>query len=432
MIHRGIKDVKEEDGRPSNNHSLSNNHNHRNKPFLWLCADQMRSILAATSGTFILSWMLYELTGSKTAMGVLWLLSIAGQWAVQWIFAPLIDRWKRTTVMKVSETVRGMGYAFVWLMWIAGNQEAYVIWIGTFIGSLQIYDAAAGALLPKLISKERLVRANATLAGGGQLVRVLALPLAGLLTGILRPGVLLPWLVLLFFSCWGFTAFMNEPARNAKKGMTWRGSLHQGMRVYRDHKILYALALLISVTSFGVFATQSMYVPFVMDVIGGGPMDFGLFSASFPLGYVLGSLIVGRLKEPGPYMYVMMSAALFGGGLTYLLLGSTTHMAAALCIEAAAGVLMPFWNVFSSALYYRTVPESVLGQVLAVRSLLTRAMTPLGIMYGTFCAERFGVPQLFITVGLFICLVSGMGLMFAGNAVYSSIGKRVPPKDEPG
>lgn len=387
-----------------------------NRNLGWLCVDQMRSNLAGTSGTFILSWMLYTLTGSKAAMGGIWLLSLVGQWLVQWIAGPYIDRWKRVTVMKLSETIRGAAFLFVWLMWIAGHKEAYIIWIGSFVSSLHVYDAAAGALIPKLSESDKLVRVNAVLSGSVQLVRVLALPTAGLLTGMLSAEFLLPVMAILFWCVWFPASFINERPQSAGTVRTWKGSFVQGIQVYQSNRILCGLTLLVAVTSFGVFATQAMYIPYVTETLHGGPLASGLFSAAFPFGYVCGSIIAGWLREPGTYLYAVMSAALFAGGLTYIMLGMTTSIHTALVIEAAAGVAMPFWNVYSSTLYYRIVPESVLGQVLSVRSLLTKAMTPVGVMYGTYLASSFGMPALFMSVGVLICTISGAGIFIFGRA----------------
>ncbi|USK26757.1 hypothetical protein LIT32_14720 [Bacillus sp. CMF21] len=70
---------------------------------------------------------------------------------------------------------------------------------------------------------------------------------------------------------------------------------------------------------------------------------------------------------------------------------------------------MPFWNIYSTTLYQRLVPDLVLGQILSVRFLLTKAAAPLGILYGTFCASQIGISALFLSVGLLICIVSGAG-----------------------
>jgi hypothetical protein len=47
-----------------------------------------------------------------------------------------------------------------------------------------------------------------------------------------------------------------------------------------------------------------------------------------------------------------------------------------------------------------------------VKSLLQRAATPVGVMYGAYCASAFGLPALFLSVGLLICAVSGAAALF--------------------
>jgi hypothetical protein len=44
------------------------------KNFLYLYADQAISSFASTFGTFIISWLVYDITGSKLAMGGLWMI----------------------------------------------------------------------------------------------------------------------------------------------------------------------------------------------------------------------------------------------------------------------------------------------------------------------------------------------------------------------
>ena len=73
-----------------------------------LFLSQIISTFASTFGTFCISWLVYDVTGSKMAMGGLWLVSIIGQLIVQLFAGPFIDRWKRTTMMKTIRMVKSM------------------------------------------------------------------------------------------------------------------------------------------------------------------------------------------------------------------------------------------------------------------------------------------------------------------------------------
>lgn len=386
--------------------------------FAWLYADQLLSVFAGTCGTFILSWLLYEVTGSTLAMGGLWLISFASQWGVQLLAGPLIDRWKRTAVMKLSEAVRAVVYLAAGLMWIAGERQSYILYTAAWISSFVMYDLASGALLPKLVRPKELTRKNAWMSGSVQLMRTFAFPLAGLGVQVLEPGSLLLILSLLFAGSYLCICCIREgqPAYAASAGQgrsgagaAWFGQIRAGWRVFSGNRLLVALALFVSATSFGVAATQAMYIPYVSEVLGGGAAEYGWFTAAFPCGYVLGSWAAGRIRGTSPMLGTMLAALLIGGA-TYVGLSLVRSLPAALVIELAAGIAMPFWNVFSSNVFYRQVPEQVLGQVLSMRLLLVKSAGPLGILYGTFCAAAYGIPVLFLTVGLLIMAVTGTGV----------------------
>ncbi|OZB97994.1 MFS transporter [Paenibacillus sp. XY044] len=389
------------------------------RDFAWLYADQLLSVFAGTCGTFVLSWLLYEATGSKVAMGGLWLISFASQWGVQLLAGPLIDRWKRTAVMQLSEAVRAVVYLAAGLLWIAGERQAYIFYTASLISSFVMYDLASGALLPKLVSSEDLTRKNAWISGSVQLMRTFAFPLAGLGVQALEPATLLLLLSLQFtasFLCIRRIRETPPPVGQTSHGQgrsgavaAWSGQIRAGWRVFSGNRLLIALALFVSVTSFGVSATQAMYIPYITEVLGGGAAEYGWFTAAFPCGYVLGSWAVGRIKGSSPKLGIMLAALLIGGA-TYVGLSFVRSLPAALMIELAAGMAMPFWNVFSSNSFYRLVPEQVLGQVLSIRLLLMKSAGPLGIIYGTYCAAVYGIPQLFLTVGLLIMAVTGTGV----------------------
>ncbi|MGE8203498.1 MFS transporter [Heyndrickxia sp. NPDC080065] len=377
-----------------------------------LFIDQMISTFASTYGTFCISWLVYELTGSKMAMGGLWFVSIFGQLIVQLFAGPFIDRWKRTTMMKLSEGLRFLAYLIAFILWTSGHINVGILYAVSFISSVVVYDSAASALIPKLAASENLVKINAKISGFVQLVRFISLPIAGFLTENLGAGRGLVLIVLLFISSLCILPFISESVSRVSSNHTWMSQFKAGIHIFRQHKMLLSLALFVVTTSFGVYATQAMYIPYVSEVLGGSSFEYSLFAAAFPFGYIIGTFIVGRLREPRKYLYAVMVLALFIGGCTYIILGLTKTIAVALFIETIAGISMPFWNVYSTTLYQRLVPETILGQVLSVRFLLTKAATPLGILYGTFCASTFSLPFLFMSVGVIICIVSGIGLFY--------------------
>lgn len=134
----------------------------------------------------------------------------------------------------------------------------------------------------------------------------------------------------------------------------------------------------------------------------------------------MGTMLVGRIKEPKEHRYTVMLGAVFIGGVSYLLLGITTLFWLAILIEIMAGIVMPFWNVHSTTLYQRVVPNEMRAQVFSVRFIISKAAAPLGILYGTFCATYYSIPALFLSVGILTCSITAIGMV----VLQRSIGKR--------
>lgn len=398
----------------------------KDKDINLLFMNQIISTFASTFGTFCISWLVYDVSGSKMAMGGLWFISIFGQLIVRLFAGPFIDRWKRTTMMKLSEAIRFISYLFAFILWVNGNVSVEILYIVSFLSSIVVYDSAANALIPKLVSRDHLVKINAKISGFVQLVRFLSLPLSGLITANMGEGKGLIFIAILFMLSLCMLYFIKESNNTVVGKQTWGKQFKAGIQIYQQYKILVLLGLFVSATSFGVFATQAMYIPYVSEILGGSSFEYSLFAAAFPFGYIIGSFIVGKLKEPKKHLYLIMVSALFIGGFTYIGLSLTKTVTVALIIETIAGISMPFWNVYSTTLYQRLVPESILGQVLSVRFLMTKAVTPLGIVYGTFCAATFGLPILFFSIGVMICIVSGIGLLWLTTHSQMKIEEQVP------
>ncbi|MFP7159731.1 hypothetical protein SFC34_28315 [Priestia aryabhattai] len=79
-----------------------------NRSFLYLWIGESISELGGAIGALCNSLWLYELTGSKSAMGILWLTYFIRSLLVQLFIGPMIDRVSRKHVMLSSQVIRSM------------------------------------------------------------------------------------------------------------------------------------------------------------------------------------------------------------------------------------------------------------------------------------------------------------------------------------
>jgi MFS family permease len=345
-------------------------------------------------------------------MGSLWLITIVAEIAAQFFVGPYLDGFQRKKIMLYSETIRLVSYLTIFVLVLTHHLHVYILYGTALASSIVMYDPAANALLPSLVTKEQLVKANAKISGSNQLARFLAMPTAGLCLDAFRESFTICIVAILFLTSVILLTFLKEETVQ-KNSIKWINQLKKGIRVYKQSPILLILGCFIAVSNFGITATQTMYIPYVREVLGGSSLQNGLFSGAFPFGYILGSWIVSKIRESESHRLYFMFGALFYGGITFLILSHTTAFALALLVEVTAGVTMPLWGINSTTLYQRIVPSEIRAQVFAVRSLIAKIASPLGVVYATFITSHLNLPFLFLSVGILICVISGFGLLFA-------------------
>jgi len=130
--------------------------------------------------------------------------------------------------------------------------------------------------------------------------------------------------------------------------------------------------------------------------------------ASFPLGYVIGSLLIGRIKYKK--RRILMLGALVIGGLTYISLGLNHSIHVAYLTEAIAGIAMAFFGVHNITIFQQVIPNHLMGKVISVRLLIIRSAMPLGVAAGSVLSELWGIRPLYLLIGSIICSVSLLGI----------------------
>lgn len=150
-------------------------------------------------------------------------------------------------------------------------------------------------------------------------------------------------------------------------------------------------------------------LPYIKDELSAGYAEFGYFMAGFPLGYVVGSILVGKVTYKS--RRILMLGGLFVGGLTYISLGLNQNIIIAILIEVIAGICIAFFNIHNTTICQQSVPNNMIGKVFSVRLFFIRSAMPLGVLLGGILSEMWGVRALYFIIGSIICVTSLIGIL---------------------
>lgn len=382
----------------------------KNRSFIATWLGNGISELGGAFGTFCNSILVYQLTGSPLALGSMWLLYYLPSLIMQLFIGPYIDRWSRKWIMIISQWTRGIAFIIPLFALILGNLEVWHIYLVQCIVGLitPFYVPANHAITPTIVNNEELQAANAYIDGTVRLMTFLSPIVAGIVIEYAGVHVTLI-LVCSLLIISGFTLLnIQEQRNNIAVRKTWLADFSEGISFFFSQKIIVWLGVFLAFVQFGVGVTLVTTLPYITVELGGTYAEYGYFMAGFPIGYIVGAILVTRIKYKSRRH--LMLGSLFIGGITFIALCFNYSIHLAIITEAIGGVVMAIFSIHNTTIIQKAVPNDLLGKVFSVRLLIMRGSMPLGVLIGGGLSEVLGVRPLYLLIGLLISLVSLIGI----------------------
>lgn len=383
----------------------------KSRPFLIVWIGNVISELGGAFGTFCNSILIYQLTNSTMALGSMWLLYFIPSLILQLMIGPFIDRWSRKWIMVFSQWTRGLIFLIPLVSLATNNLDVWHIYAVQIIVGLitPVYTPANQAITPTIVPKDQLAAANAFIDGTVRLMTFLAPILGGIVIEYI--GVL-PTLLFVcgtLITSGSLLLFIQEKRISISVRKSWLEQFTDGISYFFKQRLIVWLGIFLAFVQFGVGVTMVVTLPYITKELSGSYADYGYFMASFPLGYVIGSLLVGKIKHKS--RRVLMLGALVIGGLTFIALGFNHSIIIGIMTEMIAGIAMAFFGVHNITIFQQTVPNELMGKVASVRLFIIRGAMPLGVLVGGLLSEQWGIRPLYFLIGSVICTVSLVGIL---------------------
>lgn len=383
----------------------------KNRSFISVWIGNCISELGGAFGTFCNSIMIYQLTGSTLALGSMWILYFIPSLILQLIIGPFIDRWSRKWIMIVSQWTRGLIFLIPLIAYITGTLIPLHIYLVQIVVGLitPLYVPANQAITPTIVPKEHLQTANAYIDGTVRLMTFMAPIIGGIVIEYIgvKPTLTLVSLLLLGS---GFTLlFIQENRSFQKVRNTWLTEFVEGISFFFSQPIVVWLGMFLAFVQFGVGVIMVTTLPYITMELQGSYAEYGYFMAGFPLGYIIGAILVGKIVYSS--RRVLMLGALFIGGLTFIFLCFNKSIILGIATEVIGGIVMAIFSVHNTTICQQTVPNQLMGKVFSVRLIIIRGAVPLGVLVGGLLSNIWGIRPLYLLIGSIISIVSLLGII---------------------
>lgn len=337
---------------------------------------------------------------SRTSNPIVVSVSFAVSWLPWLLFAlpggVLVDRVDRRRLMVCIDGVRIVAVALLAVAiatgW-GGIALLYVVLALVNTGEV-VFRTASQALIPAIVPRDRLERANGWLVGGTTLMQgMIAGPLGGFLFALAasipffgNAGTYAVSVVLIALVSGGYRAGDQV----AQRTRSVRSDVIEGLRWLMRQRLLRTMAILIGLLNVTLTATESVLVLLAKDRLHLGSVGYGLLFTCMAAGGILGSVIGDRLIELVTATWTIRVGLSIEAAMHLTLAASRSPYLIGFALFAF-GVHGALWGIVGSSLRQRLAPPEMLGRIGSSTLFVVAGGNCVGALLGGVLASRFGL-----------------------------------------
>jgi MFS family permease len=340
------------------------------------------------------------LHASPLQMGVLSALAVLPHLLFGLMVGVWVDRLRHRTILIVADLGRALvlgSVPILGFLQLLRMEHLYAVAFLTGLMSL-LFATAATSLVPALVGRANLLRANSALVLNDTVARTAVPTLAGWVVQALSAPAAIAFDALSFVVSAGCSRLIRvEPA----PGSTGRGRMRlwsemlEGLRVLFGNAILSPITISATVGAFAGAMQGALVVLYFVQDLSLTPTFVGLALAVSGLASVVGALLAGSVSQR-----LGLGPAYLTGGLLSALAGLFLAAAAGPSASVAlflvlgqllAGLGQPLFSVPQTTLRQSLVADHVLGRVNASWRFLVFGAQPLGALLGGALGATLGL-----------------------------------------
>jgi len=381
---------------------------------------------------------IFERTGSALQTAGVLVANLLPQFLLGPVAGAIVDRAPRHRVLVLMDVVRA---ALVGVLLLVVRQSTFSVWaiyavLAGLAAATTFYKPARQSLIPALVSRPQIVRANSLIITTNQATLAIGYAVGGVLVVWLGFRTLVAIDLASFVVAALFALFIRPPAASSPRATagdrpSLPAAIRAGVSYLRRSELPRTLVVmeLLENVPHGVWTAALMLV-FVREALGGAAVDWGYQTAAYYGGELLGAslaLVLAARLARRPGWFIIANAALFGF-LTIAYALSPTPLVA-IVLAFTFGPTFALRDVAQDSLLQASVDNEVLGRVYALRSTLVSLVFMLSGVVLAYLADQVSVRAIYV----------GAGILYLGTALYALLSSPMrasriatPPEPEPG
>lgn len=375
----------------------------QNKSFRFLWIGQSLANLGDIFYIVGLISILYLSTESPFILALVPFFNMFGRFISGLLSPLLLNRHSLKTLLIYSQASKTLLLIFLAII-LALDRTANVFVLISFVFVIAFLDGwaapASQAMLPRLVMKNELVKANSFFSIVSETVNLGGWAVGGLVVALLSGQNVILITVALYLIATILMTRINDPIKFKRKFSEGHRSseLKEGWQIVWRNPLYKSLHVIIVFEAFAnvVWIASILYV-FVSEVLGKSEAWWGYINTSFFVGMVVGGLICSRFnlvfeKNLKPALITFS----FGISILTLLFGLTTIAWLSLFFAGVNGVFQQLKAIASNTFIQKSASTEELPKIYAVQSALVSLLFAISSLLFGALAEIWDVRISFI------------------------------------
>ncbi len=385
----------------------------KNRNYRWFWIGSLASFGAMQMQLLARGWLVYELTSSTLALGIVTAGFGLPLVTVSFLGGVAADRLPKRRLIMFSQTISAMiGLIIGVLIW-TGNIQLWHLAASAVAGgtTFAFNGPARQAFTPELVGKNELMNAFAINSAGLNLTRILGPAAGGFLVAFTGVDGVYFISVALYFASAGTVAMISVSGKpgQPRTSSAW-ADLKEGLIYARSNTIIFPMLLMAFMVAIFAMPSQFLMPAFAKDVLGVSEIGLGWLMAMMGVGAIGGSLTIaslGNFQRKG--LLLLGTSLLLGLFLTLFSLSDSFYLSLALL--AGVGMGNSGFMAMNNALLLTYSDAGKRGRVASLY-LVAMGFMPLGVLPIGYAAEFWGVS---LAVG------TGAAVMVLATLVFGTV-----------
>jgi MFS family permease len=383
--------------------------------------------VVSVSGTWMqniaLAWLVIELSDSPVAVGALAFCRFAPFTIFGLVAGVVADRFdNRRLVMATQASAMVVSTALAVLALTDSATLPLVFALALAGGVALVFDAPGRhALTFQLVGRDELPNAVALNASLFNASRVVGPAIAGVVIAVVGVGACFVINTVSFLAVLAALLLMRVSElypihRDVERLTVFRG-IKEGLDYAIHEPRVRLVLLLVAVVSTVGFNFHVILPLLASDTLDAGPTVFGLLSAAFGAGALIGALLAATL---GRASWKLLLIGMGGFSISLLALVPVHNVPAAGALLFTTGLAFTLWTANANSILQLSAPDALRGRVVSLFLFAFAGFAPLGGLLAGWLVDVGGTELSFAVAGvtgLLATLVALRSAPFAARRV---------------